>query len=238
MASMGVSPTEAPYSPQYGETVIQGDQSIIPAEEYYDSQGSPINTEGSGTRALDSPPIPQPSDETTYLRRPTRGDAILTVNVPEDALVFVNDHLKKTRGVSRSYRSRDLRSDKDYQFNLEAVVIRDGKRIALKKEVSLTAGVRTSVDFEFDRPILTQLTVKVPHEAKVELCGNSTAAMGETRNFKTRLMPGEVWDNYEVEISYREDGQLVKKRKSLSIEAGQKYVVDFNEMTNGLYVSK
>ena len=115
--------------------------------------------------------------------------------------------------------------------------MRDGKELTLAKNVSLRAGKRTAVNFDFDQPVLTQLTVKVPQEAKVELCGNNTSAIGSIRNFKTKLQPGKVWEDYSIKVTFEQDGELVTKKRSLTIEAGEKYVVDFSTNTD-LYASK
>ena len=245
-----ISPSSVPYGDSYlGSSsivndggIISGDQSVIPAEQYYDSgagSGSiPSNSsEGSGVRGFDSPPSPEPadSDETTSFQR--TGDAILNVSVPKDTIVFVNNKETKTEGAIRSYVSKRLKHGKDYSFNLEAVSIRNGKEISLKKTVVMRAGISTSVDFDFDSPVLTKLTVKVPENATVKLCGNNTSVAGEVRNFKTKLKPGQVWEDYDIDISYEKDGKTVNQRRVITIEAGQKYVVDFDS-DRDFYVSK
>lgn len=226
--------------PSVGGNIISTDQSIIPAEQYYDQGSGSITTpanEGSGsTRGFESPPTPEPSvddDTTTSIRR---GDAILSVNVPSEAQVYVNGRLTKTKGELRKYVSRHLKQNRQYEFNVKAILERDGKELTLQEDVSLRAGKNSFVSFDFERPVLTQLTVKVPKQATVELCGNKTKATGAVRNFKTRLEPGKVWEDYQIEISYKVDGQVVKQNRSISIEAGGSYVVDFDSEKD-MYVS-
>ena len=133
--------------------------------------------------------------------------------------------------------SKSLRRGKKYAFKVEAVIERDGKDITLQKEIVLTAGRQSRVKFDFDKPVLTQLTVKVPENAKIELCGYKTEATGSVRNFRTQLMPGKKWDNYDVLVSYEKDGKIWQKQKTLSIAAGQDQVVDFLNLKD-YYVKK
>ena len=210
---------------------IIGNQDVVPAEEYYDSgAGAAESSQGSGVRGFESPPTPQPEngDETTSIFD-GRGDAVLQVDVPQGAQIYVNNRLTTTKGAQRKYVSKNLKHGKDYKFNVEAVVERNGGEVALSKEVVLRAGRRSMVSFDFEQPVLTQLTVKVPENAKIELCGNETAAKGKIRNFRTRLKPGQTWENYNVTVQIEENGKIVEKKKSLTITAGQKYVVDFSD---------
>ena len=154
--------------------------------------------------------------------------------MPAESRVYVNNRLTKTTGGSRSYVSKNLKLGKSYTFNVQAVIERDGKEISLTKEVVLRAGITSNVNFDFDQPVLTQLTIKVPENASIELCGNKTSAIGKVRNFKTRLMPGKTWKDYKVAVKIKEDGKLVEKTKSLSISAGGQYVVDFSDTTDYL----
>ena len=85
--------------------------------------------------------------------------------------------------------------------------------------------------------MVTKLTVKVPENASVQLCGNRTSAKGKVRSFKTKLLPGKVWSDYEVAVSFEHDGETVTRKRNISISAGGNYVVDFSGEA-GLYVSK
>ena len=142
-----------------------------------------------------------------------------------------------TGGTFRSYVSRKLKRGRDYEFHVKAVATRNGKEVLLDRTVVMRSGKTETVQFDFDKPVLTQLTVTVPDNASVKLCGNETKAKGDTRNYKTRLMPGQVWEQYDIDVSYDRDGKTVTERRTISIEAGQKYVVDFG-LENDLYVSK
>lgn len=247
MLDSSVSPATAPYSDStfYGDSTIL-DSGSITSEPYY-SQG-PITTGGEDggsiiddttVRGFETPPSPEPADggdadgDSTMLRR----DAILSVSVPRDAKVFVNNRLTKTGGNNRSYVSRRLKSNHDYPFEVRAEIQRNGQTISLDKRVVLRGGESRSVSFDFETPVLTQLTVKVPENAHVKLCGNETSATGTVRNYRTKMKPGKVWEDYEVEVSLLVDGQTVTRHRSVTIMAGGQHVVDF-ESENDLYVSK
>ena len=237
----GVSNSSAPLP--YSESGVIG--GVIPAEQYYDydSSGNVIPNAGStlesgNSSGLEKPPTPEPANdgETTNIHQQD-GAPILNVAVPVDARVRINNRLTTTGGSARSYVSRHLQAGRDYSFVVEAVVERDGRDVTLQQQVVMQAGRNQSVSFDFDRPVLTQVTIKVPENASIKLCGNDTVISGSVRNFKTRLMPGQVWEDYAIDVSYEKKGQTVAKRQTITIEAGQKYVVDF-ESGKDLYVSK
>jgi uncharacterized protein (TIGR03000 family) len=160
----------------------------------------------------------------------TSEDAVyLTVAVPDDARVFVNGNATTSTGVVRQFVSRGLKSGKSYRFQLRAEMDAvDGQVLTEEKELVVTAGEQKQVQFAFagsDSPIETAVTINVPQGAKVSLAGNPTKATGETRTFRTsQLKPGQVWDDYEIEVKV---GEQVK-RQSIRLIAGDKLELTFN----------
>ena len=234
-------------SSYYGDSTILDSGSLreapagFPSDTYY-GEGSGTIDGGSGSvidntevRGFETPPSPEPENggDSTMLRR----DAILNVAVPRNAKVYINDRLTRTGGKTRSYVSRRLKTSKEYPFHVRAEVKQNGKTVSLNRSVVLRGGDSRLVNFDFAKPVMTQLTVKVPEDATVKLCGNDTAAKGTVRNFKTRMMPGKTWDSYSIEVSREVDGEVLTQRRSVKIEAGGKYVVDFKS-DHDLYVSK
>jgi uncharacterized protein (TIGR03000 family) len=71
----------------------------------------------------------------------------LTVSVPADAKVFVNDLLTKSTGERRQYSSSGLQPAAVYGFRVRAEFVRDGKPISEEKTVQLTAGQTGSLAF-------------------------------------------------------------------------------------------
>lgn len=74
---------------------------------------------------------------------------ILTIYVPHDAVVYVNDKLTSTTGSSRSFVSFGLTSGNEYDYVIRAEVTRDGQRYVETKVVTLKAGQKDAVSFTF-----------------------------------------------------------------------------------------
>jgi len=198
-----------------------GDESILkPADEAPADDAPGINL--------------QPGNATPTFRAP--GSATLTVNVPTDAKVFINDRPTTTEGASRQYVSRGLEPYARYTYQVKAVVYRNGQPLTQTRFVAVSAGEEASVDFGFGsrqfesvagRP--TTLRLHVPNDATVTLAGSPTKATGDVRIFTTNLLAnGQTWDDYKVEVSVERDGQVVTREKSLSLVAGQSQTVRFD----------
>ena len=74
-------------------------------------------------------PVPGP---TTYhpTYGPMRNSALLSVKVPADAKVFVNDRPTTSTGSDREYISRDLQTGAGYNYTVRAEFVRDGKTVS------------------------------------------------------------------------------------------------------------
>ena len=160
----------------------------------------------------------------------TDNDAVyLSVAVPTDAKVFVNDDATKSSGAVRKFVSHGLETGKQYRFVVRAELTgADGKLMTEEKTVLVSAGQQEDVQFAFSEsksPVETAITLNLPEGAKVLLAGNETNATGETRTYRTsRLKVGEFWDDYEIEIQY--DGKV--KRQSVRLVGGDKLQLTFN----------
>jgi uncharacterized protein (TIGR03000 family) len=224
--------------------IIEGsvvDPRVVPSGEYY-GPTSPENAVEPVTPPSNSGPAPSPSpddnDGNTGIQQ-LPGEAILNVQLPEDAKIYVNDRLTSSTGDARRYVSRRLKPGKSYSYNITAAIERDGKQISVSKKLVMKAGEIKSLEFDFEKPILTQVTVRVPEDAKITLSGNQTSASGKVRRFKTMLKPGQQWNDYTVEVSLERDGRTIREKRTLDISAGQQYVVDFEfDAARGLFVLK
>jgi uncharacterized protein (TIGR03000 family) len=153
-----------------------------------------------------------------------RGDGKLTVSVPEDAKIYVNNYLTTTPGTVREYISRNLNIGEKYAYEIRAEVVRDGKVITETKKIDLQAGAANELAFDFpaaSEQVETSLTLQVPANAKVTLGGNETSATGEVRVFKSKLAAGTEWKDYLVEISWEVDGRVVREQKVFDLKAGE-----------------
>ncbi len=168
----------------------------------------------------------------------TISDAVyLTVAVPNDAKIFVNNNATTSTGAVRKFVSRGLESGKEYRFQIRAeMTAADGKLLTEEKTLVVTAGQQEQVQFAFadsESPVETAITLNLPAGAKVLLAGNETNATGENRTYRTRrLKPGEFWDNYQIEVQY--EGRV--KTQSLRLIGGDslQLTFDFNPTTDNL----
>jgi uncharacterized protein (TIGR03000 family) len=168
---------------------------------------------------------PDPGDQAGV-----RSSATLTVNVPQDAKIFVNGVQTKSLGAERSYVSRGLQRGLNYTYEVRAEVERDGKKIEETKVVSMRAGQNSQLAFDLKSAAMTTLlTVHVPEAAKVSLAGNETKSTGAVREFKTtKLAAGETWDSYTVSVSIEREGEMLTQEKTITLKAGDSRELSFD----------
>lgn len=73
------------------------------------------------------------------------------------------------------------------------------------------------------KPVVrTQLTLKVPAEAKVTLAGVETKQSGEVRQFSTtRLAAGQAWQNYQIVVELDREGQTLREERTVTLTGGR-----------------
>ncbi len=193
-----------------------------PLEGGSDPDADPADLPGAG--AGDT--IPEPTDA-NLLRR--RRSAVLTVNVPAGAKVYVNGHLTKSTGSRRSYVSNNLTPGSDYTYRVRAEVMRDGQKFEETKNVELRVGQSRLVAFDLKPQVpMTTLTLNVPENAKVKLAGANTKATGKVRVFKTtKLAKDASWSDYKVVVTLDREGRSVTKEKVITLSSGEKQELTF-----------
>ena len=155
--------------------------------------------------------------------------AILSLKLPREAQVYINDRLTRTPGEVRNYVSRRAQPGQANEYRIKAVVNRDGKEIVRTQTVNLEPGAKKTVALDFDKPVVTTLALKVPSDATVRLCGNGTAAVGRTRLYATQsLEDGEVWKDYKIEVSVVRDGKTITREQTVDLAAGETRLVSFD----------
>ena len=148
--------------------------------------------------------------------------ALIAVDVPADATIYVNGIKTSATGTARQFVSRGLAEGKRYEFTVRMTVDRDGKSSEQTKVVSLAAGGRSSLSFSAAAAPKTSLTLHVPADAKVWLAGNQTASTGATRQFETStLAAGQAWRNYEIRVATVVDGREQVVSKVIDLAAGE-----------------
>lgn len=74
---------------------------------------------------------------------------IISISVPDDAIVYVNDIRTTATGSSRSFVSFGLQSGNEYDYVIRAEVTRNGQTYVETKVVTLKAGQKDAVAFSF-----------------------------------------------------------------------------------------
>jgi uncharacterized protein (TIGR03000 family) len=162
-----------------------------------------------------------------------RNSALLTVKVPADAKVFVNDRATTSTGSDREFISRDLRPGAGYSYQVRAEFVRDGKPVTEEQTIRVTAGQTASLSFVDSAPQVqtadssdpdtrTTLKVRLPADAKLYLADHETKARGEVREFSTTKLPaGSEWATYDIRAVVNRDGHEEIRTQTVSLRAGQ-----------------
>jgi uncharacterized protein (TIGR03000 family) len=74
---------------------------------------------------------------------------MVSIWVPDGAKVFVNGYETKSTGNLRQYISYGLKPGFTYNYEVRAVITRDGQEVEEIHTAKLTAGQRTAVAFSF-----------------------------------------------------------------------------------------
>lgn len=224
-SSSGSSASYGSYSGSSGSSASYGGYAA--PSGYYDN-GIPV--EGDSYVPADGgvPTEPQPA-------APLDTPASIRVNVPADALVFVNDRPTTSTGAERSFVSRGLANGRTYAYQLRVEYSIDGKQVVENKTVRLHAGESIDLSFGAGEQVAsegaasTDLTLHVPAGAKVTLAGAVTRQTGETRTYATSsLAPGQEWNGYVVRVELEQNGQTLVEEKTLSLTGGQAYELSFD----------
>ena len=203
--------------------------------QYYQPQNATPVEDAAPTPADTAPtgqPMPNPGpagdDDVTQAPADDASSAILSLEVPEEARVFINGELTSTPGRLRRYRSRNLSADQDYHYQVRAELERDGQRLVRTQLVSMRGGTSQELRLDFDAPPITTLALEVPQDATVTLCGQTTEQTGEQRQFTTaQLADGQICPDYEIAVTYQVDGREVRDVRSIELTAGQRVSLKF-----------
>lgn len=181
---------------------------------------------------------PDSSDTEATVDAAVEGDsAILTVSVPEDAVVTVNGLPTKSSGSIRQFMSTGLEVGYVYKYVVE--VNFPGVAEPVTRTVRLRAGAAERLVFQrpaadsvveksAERPE-TVVTVRVPADAKITLAGNETNGLGEVRTFRTRrLAEGESWSDYTIRVTAMVNGAAISQERSLDLVAGSAHEFTFD----------
>ena len=205
-----------------GSTIIDGGINAIPLE------GSSLEGGSLGTETI--------IDSARYeSAKPVVEEdaAVLTVAVPDDAVVTVNGHPTTSDGDVRQFMSRGLKDGYVYTYVVKVTYDRDGEEQTESKSVKLRRGDTERLEFEAPKvkdteepkpaaeDVVTVVRIRVPANAKVSLAGNATAGTGSVRTFRTKqLKSGQQWTGYTVRVTVNINGQTMTKERTLDVLAG------------------
>lgn len=169
------------------------------------------------------------------------GNGLLRVEVPADAVVYVNGKLTTSKGTHRQYASYDLEAGRSYSYEVRVEYQANGKTVTESKTVTLTAGSDELLAFAASRSneaVATKLQLRVPADAKVTLSGVATKQTGELREYvTTRLADGQKWNNYDIVVEFEANGQTVKQQKTITLEGGKSQELAFVDSAEGLQLA-
>jgi uncharacterized protein (TIGR03000 family) len=79
--------------------------------------------------------------------KPAAAPATITVSVPADAKLFVDDAATTSVSETRTFTSPTLNTGKDYHYTLKAEIVRQGQKLTASERVTVRAGEETKVSF-------------------------------------------------------------------------------------------
>ncbi|PQO42783.1 hypothetical protein C5Y97_01110 [Blastopirellula marina] len=173
-------------------------------------------------------------------------DAVINVNVPADAKIYVNDKVTSSTGNVRRFVSRDLEPGYTFEYEIRAEMRVDGRMVSEVKTVKLNSGETKNVEFNLDptatpdaqvvgTPVETKVTLNVPKNASVVLAGNEMRTLGEQRVFSTdSLAAGETWKDYDIVVTILRNGTPVTKRKVIDLTGGDNQEITFDFSTDSV----
>ncbi len=234
----------------YGSYASSGSYGSYGSQGSYGSTGSYGSAGSYGGSVVYSGAVEFASSAPSMISSSAIADATIKVSLPEDAIVLVNGKPTTSKGISRSYVSRGLRSGKTYSYKLQVEFQRDGQTVVEHKTLRVTAGQSLSVSFGQEagpqlvadvQTVKTVLSIQVPEQAVVFLASVATAEIGTVREFTTsQLSKGQAWNDYTVRVELDRDGEKLVQERTLQVVGGGFYELafDFDEPTTDLQLAQ
>ncbi len=129
----------------YNSTPYNTTPSVTPATPQKRSaiEPSPVSVRGQ------NPGVYQTSYQKFQNSQNRNNSGLLTIYVPLDAKVYVNEKLTSTEGSKRAFVSFGLDAGYEYEYHVRAEVVRDGKLYPETQTIILRAGENRTVSFPF-----------------------------------------------------------------------------------------
>jgi uncharacterized protein (TIGR03000 family) len=85
-----------------------------------------------------------------------RAPVQIVVNLPADAKLTIDDEATKATGAKRVFTSAPTYEFSSYSYTLKMELVRDGKTVAVTKQVTAEAGKETTVSFDDPRAVASR----------------------------------------------------------------------------------
>ena len=163
----------------------------------------------------------------------TRIPATVIVKADPSVVVKVNGQTTTRKTAEESFRSPALVPGRSYTYTVVAEYTRDGKAMTETKEITVSAGRQTVVDFsDLGTAVATaetepaNVTVILPTGAKLTVNDVVVAASGNQTFQTPKLEKGKSYF-YTVKAEVVRDGKPVTETRRVDVEAGKAITVDF-----------
>jgi uncharacterized protein (TIGR03000 family) len=80
----------------------------------------------------------------------TSGVAYLSINVPADAKLYLQDQLMTVEGTQRRFVTPTIQAGEQHLYTVKAEIVRDGKTITRTAQTTVTLGQEAVVNVSFD----------------------------------------------------------------------------------------
>ena len=103
--------------------------------------------------------MPKPKEETPPKKTEeanSAAPATIVVSLPVEAKLTVDGAATTSTGATRVFVSPTLNAGKDYHYDLQAEILRDGKTLTASKRVTVRAGEETPVRIDLTSDSLVQ----------------------------------------------------------------------------------
>jgi uncharacterized protein (TIGR03000 family) len=181
------------------------------------------------------PAVPRPE-----LPPPQEGKGQVLMEMPADALVFVND---KRIDAATAFLTPELQPDQEYAVKVETVSVHGGKNINRVKRLSIHAGEVVRLAYQDMEPAEQRwtstgqkaaapahITVRLPADARLNVHGVDCPLTSETRTFDTPVLtPGETY-SYLLKAEVLRDGRTVAQTQRVTFRSGQRVLVSFEDL--------
>ncbi|MBS0208279.1 MAG: TIGR03000 domain-containing protein [Planctomycetes bacterium] len=195
--------------------------------------------------------------DTGYQRIPNPGNAIpnnsllFNLQVPADALVFVNGFPTRSTGATRTFMATDLEPGRTYAYEVSVETYVNGEPVVENRRVVAKTGDRQTLAFNSTAkqqaevivaadPRRGTLTLHVPADAKVLVDGQITRSTGEVRTYSAKFAEGSKEPiSYHLRVEYSRDGKTLVEERNVDLLPGmsQDLVVDFDAKQGPMFTN-